>query len=409
MSVSPPPPLLRRVSPGAWTALAWLGGTTLTFLARVRLPGEQMPADFPAEYLYRWDGLTILTLATGLALGGSRLLRRRPLTGLGLVLLGSAVASTTLSVAEIPLLQFVAADVAVGFIAAGRPRRTGAAALLMALGTLAGYLAARLLMGWTVGTSTELTVALTAVVAWFMGNATHEARAHAEEVRARAAEQAVSEERLRMARELHDVVAHTMGIVALQAGAARRVIDTQPERARQALGEVEAASRETLSGLRRMLGALRRAQPQPQPHPHAHAHAPAPGEDMPGLADVERLAAATTAAGVRVEVRWEGERRPLPPEIDLSAFRIIQESVTNVVRHAGTGSCAVTVACREEELTIEVVDGGRGPGGAPDTGYGLVGMRERVALLRGEFSAGPGPGGGFRVAARLPVPAGAGA
>ncbi len=105
-------------------------------------------------------------------------------------------------------------------------------------------------------------------------------------------------------------------------------------------------------------------------------------------------------------MRWLGEWRPLPPEIDLSAYRIVQESVTNVVRHAGTRSCQVTVDCREDELAIEVVDRGRGRGGTTDPGYGILGMRERVALLHGEFSAAPRPEGGFRVAARLPLPAG---
>lgn len=103
-------------------------------------------------------------------------------------------------------------------------------------------------------------------------------------------------------------------------------------------------------------------------------------------------------------MRWRGERRPLPPDIDLSAFRIIQESVTNVVRHAATGSCRVSVEYGPEELAIEVADGGRGPGKAADTGFGLAGMRERVALLHGEFTAAPHPEGGFRVTARLPVP-----
>lgn len=109
---------------------------------------------------------------------------------------------------------------------------------------------------------------------------------------------------------------------------------------------------------------------------------------------------------MRVDVRWRGERRPVPADIDLSAFRIIQEAVTNVVRHSGTRDCSVSVDYRDEELSIEVVD--LGCGGAGGAGYGIVGMRERVSLLHGEFSAGPRPEGGFRVAARLPVPAGAG-
>jgi signal transduction histidine kinase len=129
----------------------------------------------------------------------------------------------------------------------------------------------------------------------------------------------------------------------------------------------------------------------------------------PGLADVERLAAATTAAGVRVDVQWRGEQRPLPADIELSAFRIIQEAVTNVVRHAGAGACRVSIDRGAEDLSIEVVDNGYGHEGSRErtsgAGLGLLGMRERVSLLDGDFSAAPRPEGGFRVAARLPVPA----
>ncbi len=394
MLATPPIPLLKRVPPGAWTALTWCAGGAFTFLIRMRLPGEAEPAVRAGALFYRWDGLTTLTVATALALGGSRLLRRRPTAALVLMLAGSVIASLALSVGAIPPAQFLAVDVALCLIAADRPRRTSLAALALTLAVLAGYLTTRLLCGWSVGTSTELAVAMTAVIAWLIGNSTHQARDHAQQLGAQAAAQAVTAERLRIARELHDMVAHSIGIVALQAGAARRVIDTQPERARDALGEVETASRETLSGLRRMLGALRQAEPEAEPL-----------DPAPGLADVERLAAATTAAGVRVDVRWLGERRPLPPEIDVSAYRIIQEAVTNVVRHAGTHSCEVSIDYGDEELSIGVDDGGRG-GGPVDTGYGLAGMRERVALLHGDFTAEPRPEGGFRVTARLPVPAG---
>ncbi|HEY3479030.1 MAG TPA: ATP-binding protein, partial [Streptomyces sp.] len=118
-----------------------------------------------------------------------------------------------------------------------------------------------------------------------------------------------------------------------------------------------------------------------------------------------RLVARTRDAGVVVDVRWRGERGPLPPDIDLSAFRVIQEAVTNVVRHAGTPHCRVSVDRGEEELFIEITDDGHGRA-VPSPGYGISGMRERVGLLHGEFSAGPRPEGGFRVAARLPVPEG---
>ncbi|MCX5603320.1 sensor histidine kinase [Streptomyces phaeochromogenes] len=403
MAATPRLPLLKRIPPGIWTAVIWCAGLALTMLMRFRLPGQEEADAYRTALLSsaKWEGWTLLALGTALTLAGCVLMRRRPLWALALMLSGSIAATSALSVGAIPLLQFLAVDLTLYFIAASRTRRTGIVAISMALCTLAGYLAVRVLSGWAIGTTTELIVALTAVIAWLIGDSMHQSRVHAEQVRTQAAAQAVTAERLRIARELHDMVAHTIGIVALQAGAARRVIDTRPELAREALGEVENASRETLSGLRRMLGALRRAEPGQAPEATPLDPSPAPG-----LADIDRLAERTTAAGVHVEVRWRGERHTLPPEICMSAYRIVQEAVTNVVRHAGTGSCRVTVDCRDEELAIEVVDSGNGPGRAAATGYGLLGMRERVGLLHGEFSAAPRPEGGFRVAARLPVPAG---
>ncbi|WP_343886956.1 sensor histidine kinase, partial [Actinoallomurus spadix] len=318
MSAVPPSPLLRRVPPGAWAALAWCAGTAFTFLIRMRLPGESMNSAYPGVLFHRWDGRTTLALATALTLVGSGLLRRRPLTALVLVLAGAVLGTVPLSVDAIPVPQFLSVDVALYFIAATGRRGVSLTAAGLVFATLTAYLSVRLAHAWTIGTSTELAVAMTALVAWLIGNSAHQAREHAEAGRARTAAEAVTAERLRIARELHDMVAHSIGIVALQAGAARRVIDTQPTGARDALREVELASRETLSGLRRMLGALRQAELRDG----------APGfDEMPGLADVDRLAATTTAAGVRVDVQWRGERRPLPPEVDLSAYRIIQEAV----------------------------------------------------------------------------------
>ncbi len=238
-------------------------------------------------------------------------------------------------------------------------------------------------------------VAVVTVIAWLIGHSIRQAQAQAELLRAQAAAQTVMAERLRIARELHDIVAHSIGIIAIQAGAGRRVFDARPAEARDALAAIEATSRETLSGLRRMVTGLRRAE------------GPGPGQaplgPAPGLADIERLAAMTLDAGVTVDVDWRGSREPLPADIDLSAFRIIQEAVTNVVRHAGTGQCRVLIDQQDGFLSIEVTDSGRG-GSVAGTGYGIAGMRERAALLGGDFSAGPRPGGGFRVAARLPVP-----
>ncbi|KAF6000123.1 sensor histidine kinase [Streptomyces sp. WAC00263] len=405
MHAMPLPPRLKLVPPGVWLALAWSASTAFTFLARVRLPGEEAANELAAAQFYRWDGLLILTIACALALLGSMWLHRRPLRALALLLTAAAFLTANLAVGAIQLAQFLAVDLALYFIAAGRPRRTGVTALSMALAVLLVWETVRLLRGWGIGTLEELTVALTAVVAWLLGDASHRTREYGERLRAQAATQAVTDERLRIAREMHDMVAHSIGIIALQAGAAARVVHTQPDAAREAMTAVETTGRETLSGLRRMLVALRHAD-QDEDRDRAATSVEAdrlhPAE---GLADLDRLAAATTAAGVQVDVHWKGARRQLPPDIDLSVFRIIQESITNVVRHAATTACRVTVDYLEEHVAVEVTDDGRGRGSTTDTGFGLVGMRERVALLHGEFTAGPRPEGGFRVTARLPVPA----
>ncbi|MGW3183821.1 sensor histidine kinase [Kitasatospora sp. NPDC001119] len=392
-------PLLKRVPPGAWTGFSWLVVTVYPTLLVGRDGATtwftSIAMDGHSATNRDWN----MVCAAGLvALAGSALLARRPLAGLALLITASVGVTNGWSAgSQFPALQFVSADIALLVITATRPRRTARTATAMLLGVLVAHIG----MVPRTDTTDAQGAVLLAVIAWLIGRSMHQSREHAAQLGAQAAARAVTAERLRIARELHDVVAHTTGIVALQAGAARRVIDTQPGRARGALGEIETASRETLSGLRRMLGALR------QPEQGSDAE-PAPLEPGPGLANVERLATTTTAAGVRVDVRWTGEHRTLPPEIDMSAFRIIQEAVTNVVRHADATECRVSIDCQESELTIEVLDRGRRHpyGRTTGSGFGLVGMRERVDLLHGEFSAGPLPEGGFRVAARLPVPEG---
>lgn len=241
---------------------------------------------------------------------------------------------------------------------------------------------------------------LTTVVAWMLGNAIRQRGTYAASLRESATARAVMAERLRIARELHDMVAHSIGIVAIQAGAASRVIDSQPAGARDALRAIETTSRETLAGLRHMLVALRHAQPD------GEGAAASPADQQRGLADVESLARTAAHVGLDIDIQWLGQRRSLAPEIDLAAFRIVQESVTNVMRHANAAHCRISLDYRDEDLAIEVADDGHGrPHGrtADGMGYGIAGMRERVALLRGDFSAGPRPAGGFRVTARLPL------
>ncbi|MFC8127672.1 sensor histidine kinase [Streptomyces sp. NPDC057302] len=403
MPATPRLPLLKRIPPGVWTAVTWCAVTVHPLVEYVLMPpGPGASYSYPRHGMDAYGPRLLLLLGAALALAGCVVLSRRPLTAMALLVAGTGASMAAWHQTETVPAACLPVTVALGFIAARDSRRTSLIAGALPFGALSALWALRELVGFgrDDGTAAEPYVALIGVVAWLIGNSVHQARVYARNLRSQAAEQAsvqaVTTERLRIARELHDMVAHSVGVIALQAGAARRVIDTQPDGAREALTAIEVTGRETLSGLRRMLGALRETEP---------GEGAAALDPEPGLASVDRLAETTTAAGVRVDVRWLGELRPLPPEIDVSAYRIIQEGLTNVVRHASTASCSVSVDCRAEELTIEVTDGGRGRGDTPATGYGLLGMRERVGLLHGRFSAGPRPEGGFRVAARLPLPA----
>jgi signal transduction histidine kinase len=231
------------------------------------------------------------------------------------------------------------------------------------------------------------------------------------------------------------VVAHSMTVIAVQAGYGHHVIDEQPGKAREALGAIQATSREALSEMRRMLGVLRQPSPAPfgvselqisQPNDPENVtrdvpagRPPAPLAPAPGLADLDRLIARIGNAGVAVDLRVHGIRSELPQGIDLAAFRIVQEALTNVVKHADTPFCTVTIGYHPDELSIEVADQGRGcqvpavagtgagsrgePGAEATGGHGLIGMRERVSLYGGELTAQPLPERGFRVAARLPI------
>ncbi|MFI6595925.1 sensor histidine kinase [Nonomuraea sp. NPDC050536] len=314
---------------------------------------------------------------------------RRPLPVLA-VLLAELVAATVLARPAAGVWPiFLAADVLVCCVTAFRSRRAGLAAAAAALTVQEAAWQVELLreghrLSAPAFLALSVLLGLGVLVAWTAGTAIRQRREYGEALRAHA----VTAERLRISREVHDMVAHSIGVIAFQAGAGARVIDNRPEQAREALSAIETTSRETLKGLRHLLGVLREP----------------PGPSLEGLADVDRLAETTAAAGVRVDVRRHGRPRPLPSAVDRSAFRIIQESVTNVVRHAGTGHCRVSIGYGSQELSIDVVDDG--PGAAFEGGgHGIAGMRERVALLNGDFSAGPRAEGGFRVAVRLPLEA----
>ena len=202
------------------------------------------------------------------------------------------------------------------------------------------------------------------------------------------------DERIRIARELHDVVAHHVSLMGIQAGAARRVLTTRPRQAEQTLTTIEATSREAVRELHRLLGFLRHEQEE---HPLA---------PQPGLRHLDALLTQVREAGLPVTLAVEGHERPVPPAVDLSAYRITQEALSNTLRHAGPTAASVTLRYRERVLEVEVADEGRkaaanGHGTGPG-GHGILGMRERAGLLGGRLRAESRPGGGFIVEASLP-------
>lgn len=212
-----------------------------------------------------------------------------------------------------------------------------------------------------------------------------------EETREEEARRRVAEERLRIARDLHDVVAHSLASINIQSGAGLHVIDKHPEQARDALLAIKAVSKEALEDFRATLDLVRDEPGSPR-------------RPSPGLQELPLLTTSAQRTGLDVEVEMCGEQRRLPPSLDVTAYRIIQESLTNVMRHANASKARITVAYGPRGLDIEVVDDGCGPPpvGKPD-GHGIRGMHERAAVVGGRVTAGPRPEGGFRVHAHLPV------
>ncbi|MFH9400751.1 sensor histidine kinase [Streptomyces sp. NPDC017638] len=376
-------------------AMAWVGSASYLLVVALLVGG----APRASGSVHGVGALLAVSLLAGVV-------RRMPLLALAMALFGSTavVVGPSSSVPEGlaasyqgQFLSYLAVDLVLGFIVATCAWRASIVAVAVSF-------VVQLLVIGVFAHGDNLTIngviGLLAMAASCMaGLLSRERREHAVALRAQEVAEAVTAERLRIARELHDMVAHSIGIIAIQAGVGSRVIQTQPTEAREALRAIEATSRETLAGLRRTLVSLRQAERG------ATATEQSPLAPSPGLADVERLAAATAGAGVRVDVRYSGEQRPLPADIDLSAYRIVQEALTNVVRHAGTGRCGVAIHYGDEELVVEVIDDGHGAtGNGSAHGFGLIGMRERVGLLGGHLSVGPRSEGGFRVAARLPLP-----
>jgi signal transduction histidine kinase len=234
--------------------------------------------------------------------------------------------------------------------------------------------------------------------AWLLGDNAQTRRAYdiqSEREREEQARAALAKERARIGRELHDIVAHSVSVMVLQANAGERVAASKPEQALEHFAAIQASGREALSELRRLLGVLRGADAEE-----------ASREPQPGLSSIERLAEEVRQSGLETTVHVDGDPTALSEAVQLSAYRVIQEALTNTLRHAGASRAEIAVRCAARALEVEVVDNGR-PSSATDgngrTGHGLIGMRERVHLFGGQLEAGPLPEGGFRVWALFPL------
>ncbi len=333
---------------GPDSALAWVLATahSLPIAARRRLPRVAFAASAAAglAYLlldYEMIGLGIAVLVMMYSLA-AEVPRRDSLIGLIVVIIGFLIS------------------------AAGRPE--------LQLGTVVGDV---------VGLAT----------AWVIGDSAHRRRQQGVIESAMRADQAVADERLRIARELHDVVAHSMSVVTVQAGMARMVLEDDPEKVRRSLIAIEAAARQAMDEMRRLLHVLR------DDRGPAEAAALAPS---PGLRDLNGLVEAAAPGGTVVELDVTGERRELAPGVDLAAYRVVQEAITNVRKHAPGSRARVRIEYGAEELLISVASDLVEQYSPNRGGHGLTGMRERVELYRGRLETGPGDDGTFRVTAHIP-------
>lgn len=386
----------------------------------------------PSPRRWWWEGAIVVSAFALTLLGGTirvdDTLSAPPATAYVIALVSSAaltmrhrapipaIAVTTAAgmlVAPLDLLLtplIVAPTVIAAYSVAVRFERRVAAAVLLASSVL--LIAPTLLFGalsWQ-DASRLAVVASFVMMAGVLGYSTQNRRAyllaieerarHAEESRDSEAHRRVAEERVRIARELHDVVAHQLTLANAQAAVAVHLFDSRPEQTRTSLNELIETTRDALDGLRATVGLLRQS-----------GDAAAPTEPAPGLSRLHVLLGSFDRVGLKISVRHEGPHRPLPPGVDLTAYRIIQEALTNVTKHSDTDTAEVGLLWSRDHVTITIVDSGDAPTASaasdgPDRlpGYGLIGMRERATAVGGHLSASRGADGGFVVTATLPFP-----
>jgi signal transduction histidine kinase len=336
--------------------------------------------------------------------------RRAPFTVFAVAAAAAAVQGTLQL--RGPLFAFLALNLALYSLAAYGDHRLAVRAVAVwacLLTVRLGYLIATSWPQVTIsGLSDVVDDYVLLAAAWTLGEGVRQRRVHAAELEDRAARlerereekarQAVIQERLRIARELHDVVAHSLSVIGVQAGAARLVLDADPDPTgvREAVAAIEATANQAMAEMRRALGILRATEPS------GVALAP-----LPGLGQLPALRDQLRSAGLSVDLTVTGEPRPVATSIDLSLYRIVQEALTNALKHARATRAEVVVGYGAHDITVEVTDDGRGPppSAARSQGAGTIGMRERVALFSGELQVGPRAQGGYAVRVCLPIPA----
>jgi len=431
-AASPAPPLTMRIRRAHWVAVDYVLAAACALIVFTTLYHGAALARLPVTGWHARDWLPpLLALCLSVPVA---IRRREPVLALALIVAACAcVLALRGELTRGPILPLA---LVLYLVAATRSRRAALTALAASLALLTVQGVILSLTGR--GAGNAVGAGLILIICWMIGYSVGQRRSYAARLQQQAMDNAITAERLRIARELHDVVAHSMTVVAVQAGFGEYVFDRKPGQARAALAAIQTVTSEALADMQRMLGALRQAggamAGDAAPGPAAGASGPpiqapaaAPLAPAPGLADLDRLVAGTAGAGVRAEVLRTGPARAIPAGIDLAAFRIVQEALTNVVKHSGADRCLVLVASGADDLWVEITDPGRpymalagapahdGPGdaggsaraGSAPGGHGIAGMRERVSLYGGEFQAGPRPGRGFRVTARFPLPAGA--
>jgi signal transduction histidine kinase len=348
-------------------------------------------------------GALVPNLVALAALNGALVWRRRhPLATVGAVIAAATAQAALLTDASQFSTTFLVLLLSAYSVAA---YADGRRALLGLAGSWAVVCIVNVLSRDDMGFGDYLFPCALATFAWLAGRAVrhrsrlaeelHEVALRAEEDRETHRRAAVAAERRRVAREMHDIVAHSISVMVVQAGGARRILERDPQRAAEAAALIERTGRDALAEMRLLLGVLRPGEQRPGREP------------QPGMAGLEQLVGRARAAGLPVELRVDGSRPELPQGLDLAAYRIVQEALTNALRHAGAAPTEVVVRYGPAALELVVAD--RGPAGGPPPvaagarGHGLVGMRERARLYGGELHAGPRPGGGFEVRARLPL------